>query len=89
MEKKDWGEGGRRFVFRRDDEGTKRNNNEKSGQKSNNIFSLPLKTNLDQQNDSHSNRFKEIQQHPNSSNNISKNPTTKSNNFFSSREKIQ
>ena len=86
-----YGEGGSRFVFRRDDEGTKRNDNSKLSQKSNNIsnniFALPLNTNLDHENHSHINRFKEIQQHSNSSNNISKNPTTKSNNFLSSRVK--
>ena len=88
---KKYGEGGSRFVFRRDGEGIKRNNNFKSGQKSNNIsnniFVLPLKSNLDQENQSHSNGFKEIQQHSNLSNNISKNPTTKSNNFFNFRAK--
>tara|TARA_Y100001968_G_scaffold316188_1_gene343697 strand:+ start:544 stop:723 length:180 start_codon:yes stop_codon:yes gene_type:complete len=44
-----YGEGARRFVLRRDGEGRKRNNNLKSGQKSNNIsnniFALPLKRN--------------------------------------------
>ena len=42
-------------------------------------LSLPLETNLDQGNQIHSNGFKEIQQHLNLSNNIYKNPTTKSN----------
>ena len=61
-----YGEGGSRFVFRRDGESIKRNNNSKPDKKSNNIsnniFALWLKTVFNQPKCSHNNPFKEIQQ---------------------------